>query len=166
METEETVVFEIDNIQIIKKGDLFFIRTFENGEFFESGDFISIENAKKSLGISDNRLIAEFLGWVYDQEKGEFEVSMETGLFANSDHREWAESYHFRHKSGFFLSTNYFLFETDWNWLIRVVEKIFSKEEQIKDDLIFKLNDALLEVNINSLYNACLNCIKWYNENK
>jgi len=49
---------------------------------------------------------------------------------------------------------------------MEVVEKIFTVEESIQDDLIFKLNDALLEVNKNSLYNACLNCIKWYNEQK
>jgi len=60
----------------------------------------------------------------------------------------------------------YLKYNSDWNLLMEVVEKIFTVEESIQDDLIFKLNDALLEVNKNSLYNACLNCIKWYNEQK
>ena len=57
-------------------------------------------------------------------------------------------------------------YHLDWNWLMEVVESVFKVEEFIKDDLIFKLNDTLLEVNKTSLYNACLDCIKWYNENK
>lgn len=53
--TEQTVVFEHENKQVIKEGNFFFLRVFENGENFESGDFNTIERAIKHLGIAPKK---------------------------------------------------------------------------------------------------------------
>ena len=47
----EKIVFEQDGKQIIQYGDSFFTRVPENGEYFESTDFNTIESAKLNLGI-------------------------------------------------------------------------------------------------------------------
>lgn len=54
-------------------------------------------------------------------------------------------------------------YHTSWDWLMPVVEKCFVKQEEVSDDLSFKLNDALLETNIESLYKAVVEFIKQYN---
>ena len=56
------------------------------------------------------------------------------------------------------------MFDKDWNWLMKAVVECFNKFEFINDDLNFKLNDALLETNIDTLYNAVVEFIKYYNE--
>jgi hypothetical protein len=55
-------------------------------------------------------------------------------------------------------------FETSWDWLMPVVIKCFKVDEQTNGELNFKLNDALLETNINILYNAVLEFIKQLNK--
>lgn len=57
-------------------------------------------------------------------------------------------------------------FHSSWDWLMPVVIKCFEVDNNANDDLNFKLNDALLETNIETLYNACISFIKWYNQNK
>jgi hypothetical protein len=67
-------------------------------------------------------------------------------------------------------------FNTDWNWLMEVVEKIESldfilpsqeygqyKAMKIEDALTIKYKDT---TKIEAVYNACVEFIKWYNENK
>ena len=56
-------------------------------------------------------------------------------------------------------------FHSDWNWLMKVVIECFNRSEDMLDDINFKLNDALLETNIESLYKAVITFIDWYNEN-
>ncbi len=55
-------------------------------------------------------------------------------------------------------------FNSSWDWLMPVVIKCFKVDEQTNDDLNFKLNDALLETNINILYDAVLEFIKQLNK--
>lgn len=101
----QAVVFEQDNKQVIQDGSKFFTRVFQDGENFESGDFNTLERAKESLGIAptiteNNRLIAKFMGLVIITD----------GIS--------------------FFDTNYnFLkkYQSDWNDLMEVVEKIESK---------------------------------------
>ena len=65
------------------------------------------------------------------------------------------------------------LFNSDWNWLMAVVEKIFS-EECIKPFagngmyyvLELEIEEALKKAKIEPVYNACVEFIKWYNEQK
>ena len=55
-------------------------------------------------------------------------------------------------------------YHTSWDWLMPVVESCFDVFDQTNDDLNFKLNDALLETNIDSLYKAVVEFIKEYND--
>jgi len=54
-------------------------------------------------------------------------------------------------------------YHTSWDWLMPVVVKCFDKQEEVSDDLSFKLNDALLETNIESLYNIVVEFINQLN---
>ena len=54
-------------------------------------------------------------------------------------------------------------YHESWDWLMPVVVKCFDVFNQKNDDLNFKLNDALLETNIDSLYKAVVEFIKEYN---
>jgi hypothetical protein len=68
-------------------------------------------------------------------------------------------------------------FDTDWNWLMQVVEKIESLNFAIK----IVVNEALIfcedwesldyiyareKTKIEATYNACVEFVKWYNEQK
>ena len=54
-------------------------------------------------------------------------------------------------------------FDTDWNWLMEVVEKIKQVgKEELKFSIDFEL--AILTTNKETIYNACVEFIKWYNE--
>ena len=53
-------------------------------------------------------------------------------------------------------------YHTSWNWLMPVVIKCFEVDDSVNDDLNFKLNDALLETNIDSLYKVVVEFIKNY----
>jgi len=82
--------------------------------------------------IKNNRLIAEFM-----------ELPTEvfnTGIL-NYYYREYNSGTWYEEEE---LSSN-----ISWDWLMPVVVKCFEVEEQTNDDLNFKLNDALLETNIN-----------------
>ena len=89
---------------------------------------------------NENKLIAEFMG-VDIIPLEQFEVGVQS-----------------RRMEGYLLE--HLQYHTEWNWLMPVVLKCFEKEEEVKDDLIFKLNDALLEVNIESLYKVVVEFIK------
>jgi len=56
-----------------------------------------------------------------------------------------------------------FRYHKSWDWLMPVAIKCFDNHFENSDDLNFKLNDALLETNIESLYKAVVEFIKEYN---
>jgi len=65
--------------------------------------------------------------------------------------------------------------DSDWNQLIHVVEKIFSTCGEFEDEsdkdmywnlLTRNIRDAFYFPKINDVYNACIEFIKWYNQNK
>jgi hypothetical protein len=172
----QKIVFEQDNKQVIQQGNHFFTRVTENGEPFESGDFNTLERAKASLGIlstitENNKLLAEFLGFKeesFTDSKGKttktyklYNPKTHNGLPLIKIHKE---------KS----LTKY---STDWNWLMEVVEKIdslsydviilHSTTEITSPDIDFKtiFGHSDTYSKIESVYNACLDFIKWYNEN-
>lgn len=107
------------------------------------------------MNIENNKIIAEFMDLKPVKVFGNYSISKDH-VSVNCENSNDAIN-------SFCKSTKY---HSDWNWLMEVVESVFKVEEFIKDDLIFKLNDTLLEVNKTSLYNACLDCIKWYNLQK
>lgn len=56
-------------------------------------------------------------------------------------------------------------FHNDWNWLMEVVKKCKTIQLSNKNK-IADIYDALHNTNIDSVYKACVEFIKWYNENK
>lgn len=97
--------------------------------------------------IENNKIIAEFMG--YPKYKINF-IGKRLN-FENSKHNTY-------HK--------------DWNWLMKVVEKIESLEDNLKNETKedFKQFQKILSLpvytKIEVVYNSCVNFIKWYNENK
>ena len=91
--------------------------------------------------MNDNRLIAEFMGYVYEDD-----------ILVPEE-----PQYH-----------------TSWDWLMPVVVKCFAihddeefmydKWTEKADNLNYILNNALLEINIQSLYQAVVEFIKTYND--
>lgn len=95
--------------------------------------------------IENNKLIAEFMEWK--------EYVNDRGILI--------------YKKGEDLkSISQLNYSTSWDWLMPVVVKCFGVNVNNNDDFSFKLNDALLETNIKTLYNAVIEFIKWYNLNK
>ena len=83
--------------------------------------------------MEDNKLIAEFMGWEYDENNDWYftphRVEVTDGIYDNE------------------VPSDLFEFHTSWNWLMPVVEKIQSLgyEVQIRntDCIIFQLLDTL-----------------------
>ena len=118
----------------------------------------------------NNKLIAEFLGWSKKINKEEEEIP-----FYNLPIK-------FRNPNGIkeYIPIEGFIFESDWNWLMEVVEKIESLGGAVCIGncvmIIFYLTDVMGEsysktreligeTKIQAVYNACVEFIKWYNEN-
>ena len=62
-------------------------------------------------------------------------------------------------------------FDSDWNWLMEVVDKIY--ETDLYYDKYIDYNSSMfsnggitLGTRIDRVYNACIEFIKWYNLNK
>ncbi len=120
----------------------------------------------------NNKIIAEFLGWSKKINKEEEEIP-----FYNLPIK-------FRNPNGIkeYIPIEGFIFESDWNWLMEVVEKIESLGGAVCIGngncvmIIFYLTDVMGEsysktreligeTKIEAVYNACVEFIKWYNEN-
>lgn len=87
--------------------------------------------------MKENKLIAEFMGF-HRTEKGYIVGGFGDGTFG------LAEELHFH---------------TSWDWLIPVVEKCFQE-----DGKHYVINDALLTINIDEVYEAVVKFIKEYNK--
>ncbi len=57
-------------------------------------------------------------------------------------------------------------YNTSWDWLIPVVEKIVRTNHYKVQRNNNNIADALLAVDIDILYKSVVEFIKWYNENK
>ena len=108
-----------------------------------------------------NRLLAEFLNAKYSKEE---DLYYFPSIFCKSGRN-------------YFYSFD-LLFHSDWNWLMQVVEKIedlgYSLEinKQEENDYqcnIVKSNNIIHShyniSKIEAVYNACIEFVKWYNEN-
>jgi hypothetical protein len=107
---------------------------------------------------TNNKLLAEFLGWTLDNE--------DLNSYRNFNGSK------FKH-----LLLSSFKFDTDWNWLMEVVEKIENYNDSAT---LFIIEDERCHVNtqngfeidsvghtkIEATYNACVEFVKWYNEQK
>lgn len=81
------------------------------------------------------------------------------------------EKFGFKNKNylvlGKHLSPIQLPYKTSWDWLMPVVVRLFDDEYNEfdgADDLSFRLNDTLLETNIDSLYNIVVEFINEYNK--
>ena len=111
--------------------------------------------------IENNKLIAEFLDWEFDDLSETFETTflklVEPQAFGDEQFSSKLQDFELE-------------FHSDWNWLMPVVEKIESE-----NIVCFKFqgNNCYCEGNfkygitapskINAVYNACVEFIKWYN---
>lgn len=102
--------------------------------------------------MEDNKLIAEFMG---------FAESPTTNKY-------WTK----RSSEGFGIGELVDLkFHTDWNWLMQVVEKIESLDIYYNkyidyNSSMFTSGKIELSTNIDNVYNACVEFIKWYNNGR
>ena len=104
--------------------------------------------------VENNKLIAEFMGW---KENKDMEVKLTSGGI----------TYYFQ-KNDEACIPETMCYHSDWNWLMKVVEKCLVGEAEYNEDeakkAIREIYESLCNINISSVYNACVEFIKWYNE--
>jgi hypothetical protein len=126
-----------------------------------------------------NELIAKFMG--YEFVDGNFKVP-HSNKTNNSNLSEWCPTYldgdDVFGNGGYLLARSNLLFNSDWNWLMEVVEKIESLGIDVHINTCVcrivdvgedRFEDIECFVNDNkkqAVYNACIKFIQWYNENK
>ena len=122
--------------------------------------------------IENNKLIAEFMG-VFDK------------ILSTGNIHSWSDApfYYTTEDTREKVIKNiskYSKYSKDWNWLMQVVEKIenLSKEGETYMFSITKFSARVTykgsrivdlpidNTKIEAVYNACVEFIKWYNENK
>lgn len=88
-----------------------------------------------------NKLIAELMGIRYEEDK----------------------NYH--ESSDYYYEDIELEYHSSWDWLMPVVDTIKSKLVE-EYTLIDKIDDALISVEIQAVYDACVEFIEWHNENQ
>ena len=114
----------------------------------------------------NNKLIAEFLDWEFDDLSETFETPflklVEPQAFGDEQFSSKLQDFELE-------------FHTDWNWLMQVVEKIESLDNDLNIyayhcELIYNVGENIetfeAKSKIEAVYNACVTFIEWYNENK
>lgn len=110
--------------------------------------------------IENNKLIANFIGLNLLKDTKHWHKDIE-GL-SNEDRQLYCIN---ENKSNWYSKLLIDLeYPSSWDWLMPVLEKCYQTNKN--DDWDMWLNDALLTVNIDVLYNAVIEFIKWYNLNK
>ena len=120
--------------------------------------------------IENNKIIAEFLNWEFD----DLSETFETPFLKLVEPQAFGDEQFSCKLQDFELE-----FHSDWNWLMEVVEKIenLSKEGETYMFSITKFSARVTykgsrivdlpidNTKIEAVYNACVEFIKWYNEN-
>ena len=115
-----------------------------------------------------NKLLAEFMG-VFDK------ILSTQNIHSWSDAPFYYTTENSKEKVIENIS-NYVKYDTDWNWLMEVVEKI----EDLGNDVSITTNYIQIafdegeqfivaedtKIKIDTLYNACVEFVQWYNKNK
>jgi len=124
--------------------------------------------------IENNKLIAEFLNWEFD----DLSETFETPFLKLVEPQAFGDEQFSCKLQDFELE-----FHSDWNWLMEVVEKIENLQDENKcaiynvqieqcfvEIIENHTSDTIISTDANSkleaVYNACVEFIKWYNENK
>ena len=122
--------------------------------------------------IENNKIIAEFLNWEFD----DLSETFETPFLKLVDPHAFGDEQFSCKLQDFELE-----FHSDWNWLMKVVEKIENLQdenncaiynvqiEQSFTEIIDNhTSETIVEVDSNSkieaVYQSCVEFIKWYNE--
>jgi hypothetical protein len=109
--------------------------------------------------MESNRIIADFIGAVQTYKPYVNTDDMEYDMYGVIPTIEDGEN-----EKHYFLPQE-MLFDSDWNWLMEVVNRIKQVgKEELKFSVEFQL--AILTTNKETIYNECLEFIKWYNEQK
>jgi len=102
------------------------------------------------MNIENNKIIAEFMGNLTNENN--IVVWKNAPKYINELTRLEDAKYH-----------------TDWNWLMEIVEKIYQTD--LYYDKYIDFNSSMfssgkieLSTKISSVYNGCVEFIKWYNE--
>ena len=120
--------------------------------------------------IENNKLIAEFLDWEFD----DLSETFETPFLKLVDPNAFGDEQYSCKLQDFELE-----FHTDWRWLMEVVEKIEKLQDENKcaiynvqieqsfvEIIINHTSETIVEVDCNSkiqaVYQACVEFIKWY----
>ena len=117
--------------------------------------------------MKDNKLIAEFIGWFY---------------YTKSDHcNTWA---YMDGKTTVFTqcyTDKHLLYNSSWDWLVPIVHRIESINKEILkryakttyttgESILIRFekekNRCFISLDINIIYKAVVEFIKWYNKNK
>ena len=96
--------------------------------------------------MKNNKLIAEFMGHHTYESNGYIMIS-----YSDCNERTLQDTH----------------YHTSWDWLMPVVVRLFDDEYNEfdgADDLSFRLNDTLLETNLDSLYSIVVLFINAYNK--
>ena len=107
----------------------------------------------------NNKIIAEFMEWEYKV----LPVYSDDKFLGRKNIYNTPFKKHLKNKA--FTTTfseNELVFHNDWNWLMEVVEKI--KPLVSESEFKYRIGKHLLNLNIEAVYNACVEFIKWYNE--
>ena len=133
--------------------------------------------------VENNKLLAEFLEF----EKVKFLNGYYTFIIPDYlSHGEYKNLTLEDNKEVVAWDVENLIFHKDWNWLMKVVEKIHSMQSygvlinpngtyiQDEDDKVicmtFKNEEVNGEIisssNIEATFNCCVNFVKWYNEQK
>lgn len=108
--------------------------------------------------ITDNKLIAEFMG--YDQS-----TSKEAGANLVNNIYEWhLKDVEYYYINGDYHSEDYLLFHKDWNWLMEAVIKCKERQFFGSNSLITRLNNALVQADIELVYEQVIEFINYYNK--
>ena len=112
--------------------------------------------------IKSNVLIAQFMGALYNKHSKMYGLG--NARFADIGEKKnvvWAEK-HFRAED-----LNY---NSSYDWIMPVVAKCLEgeaeQEPEISNTLIQSIYDALCNIDINELFLAVVEYIKWFNEPK
>lgn len=105
----------------------------------------------------NNRLIAEFMGWEYDEISDRyttpFVVLVDENAFGDDAYSS-------------VLELDEMKFDCDWNWLMKAVEEIAGCK--YAGGVCYDVHKHLLVADIEETYKAVVEFIEWYNkkENK
>lgn len=141
-----------------------------------------------------NKLIGNFMDFKYSIEEPDYKMRvphfnidskgnwMPNKMVSGRNFSEWADTYQDKKGNGYELSFDTLEFNTSWDWLMPVVEKIEEMDIvasfQIEQPTIYIWAssesstfenieiDIFTKSKIEAVYETCIKFIKWYNGRK